>query len=154
MLQEQSRLEDIDSKRRRIEILDRKNATTPEEVDNITNAWLGQKDRVKKLLTAVEELKQRAERSGSELDDGSPQLQPLLAEIDSLPELSVAAEAVPHAALGIGVRVGATTSGDISGGFLYRLPVEFTEELRLDYAVRYDGDSGDLTHHVGLSAGF
>lgn len=83
LLQEQSRLEDIDAQRRRTELLRRKNVATLEEFDNVNHAWLGQRDRVSKLTTAVEELRLRAEKSGGESDDGSPQLQPLLAEIDA-----------------------------------------------------------------------
>jgi hypothetical protein len=75
------------------------------------------------------------------------------AQIDSLPTLNAAAEVVPTASVDLGFRAGVTTSGDISGGFLYRLPATIARDLRLDYTVRWSGETSDLTHHVSLSAG-
>jgi hypothetical protein len=77
-----------------------------------------------------------------------------MAQIDSLPVFALGVEAVPLATIDLGFRAGLNTSGEVSGGFLYRLPVEFARELRIDYAVRWHDGPGDLTHHVGLSAGF
>lgn len=77
-----------------------------------------------------------------------------IAQVDSIPVFTVAAEIVPVAAIDLGFRVGVNSIGEISGGFLYRLPVDFAEELRIDYAVRWYDAPSDLTHHVTLSAGF
>ena len=77
-----------------------------------------------------------------------------LAQTDSLPTLGLATEIVPIASVELGLRLGINTAGEISGGFLYRLPVEFTEELRLDYALRWLQEPGDVTHHVTVTAAF
>jgi hypothetical protein len=68
--------------------------------------------------------------------------------------LSVAAEAVPVSIIPIGFRFGVNNGGEISGGFFYRTTLEFATDLRIDYAVRWFEDPGDVTHHVGLSASF
>jgi hypothetical protein len=77
-----------------------------------------------------------------------------MAQTDSMPTLGVAIEAVPVSGLDLGFRLGLNSGGEISGGFLYRLPVEFTDELRVDYAIRWYAGPSDVTHHVGITAGF
>lgn len=77
-----------------------------------------------------------------------------MAQTDSLPTIGLAVEVVPVTALELGFRAGINSQSDISGGFLYRLPVDFAKELRIDYAVRWNGAISDVTHHVGLTAGF
>lgn len=77
-----------------------------------------------------------------------------MAQVDSLPSIGLAVEVVPLASLELGFRAGVNSESNISGGFLYRLPVEFTSELRVDYSVRWNGDLSDITHHVGITAGF
>ncbi len=79
-------------------------------------------------------------------------------DVESDAVLSVAIEAVPVDFVQLGLRAGVNSAGDVSFGFLYRLPVGFTDELRIDYAARLDQEYGDtggaITHHVSISAGF
>jgi hypothetical protein len=75
------------------------------------------------------------------------------AQTDSLPTFALAAEVVPLAAIPVGLRAGATTAGEFSAGFLFRIPVDFTDELRLDYTIRILDDPSDVTHHVGMTVG-
>lgn len=67
---------------------------------------------------------------------------------------SFAAEAVPLVSLPLGFRASVNSIGEVSGGFFYRLPIEFARALRLDYTVRWYEPPTDVTHHVGLTATF
>jgi hypothetical protein len=77
-------------------------------------------------------------------------------EVESDVRLSAAIETVPVDFVDLGIRLGVNSAGDLTFGFLYRLPVDFTDELRIDYAIRrdYEYDNTQLTHHVTLTAGF
>jgi hypothetical protein len=77
-----------------------------------------------------------------------------LAQHDSMPSLSVGVEAVPLASVELGLRLGVNSIGEFSGGFLYRVPVEFTRELRVDYAIRWYESPTDISHHLGVTAEF
>jgi hypothetical protein len=64
----------------------------------------------------------------------------------------LAVEALPLPNIGVGLRAGWNSLGDLSAGFFLNIPMEFTP--RLDYAVRRDYELGDITHHVTLTAAF
>ncbi|MDB5033032.1 MAG: hypothetical protein JWQ98_273 [Chlorobi bacterium] len=70
------------------------------------------------------------------------------------PRWSFAGEWVPLIQLSLGVRAGFSTQGDVSAGFFYNLPVDFTRDLRFDVATRRDFEYGELSYHATLTAGF
>jgi hypothetical protein len=78
-------------------------------------------------------------------------------QLDSVTVVSLAVEAVPVVlapGFDFGLRLGWNSRSDLSAGFLVQLPVGFTDQLRLDYAIRREFELGDITHHVSLTAGF
>ena len=77
-----------------------------------------------------------------------------LARFDSSASYSFALEAVPLANVPVGLRAGASSNGDIAGGFFLTLPWEFARNLRLDFASRREYEIGRITHHVTLIGGF
>ncbi len=77
-----------------------------------------------------------------------------LARFDSSASYSVALEAVPVPNVPIGLRAGASSTGDLAAGFFLTLPWDFARNLRLDFASRRDYHLGRMTHHVTLVGGF
>lgn len=70
------------------------------------------------------------------------------------PSYSFAVEAVPLVNIPVGLRAGANTLGDVSGGFFLTIPWEFARNLRIDLASRRDYELGNITHHITLAGGF
>lgn len=106
-------------------------------------------------------VRERSDPSGLQLERRLPPRSYLLiagegrtSEIDSSISLSAAVEWAPFVELPIGLRLGASSSGDLAFGFFYALPVEFTKALRINLAIRRDYEVGEVSQHISLIAAF
>ncbi|HEV3004460.1 MAG TPA: HlyD family efflux transporter periplasmic adaptor subunit [Pirellulales bacterium] len=84
LLQEHATLTELELRLERVRKLEVTKVVTQEEQDHSTLAVEGQRERVNKLILAVEELRKRSKAASSRDDDGTAQLQPHVLRIEVL----------------------------------------------------------------------
>ncbi len=84
LAQEKSKLDDVQQKLRRVELLCRRGAAPDAEYETTRLAESGQRAKVEKLSLAVSQLQDRGELVGVQPAQGYGELKPILARIESL----------------------------------------------------------------------